>query len=474
MRKLFVLLLIGVSFCSLANDSSNSPQAITFTTQLKPIDAETIDSQVLSQMAVQFNGTKNPQVIIVLDNAVIKYYDGNSNYDWKILHSGTDWDGALQKGGGGTTKIVAQMVAQFNEGKNPYIVVGEWGGFIDFYNGDTWKTISNRNWAYANVSSMWVQFNGANYPTVVAGFGQGDGDINFYNGNSNFSWTKLNPNSDYFQYTMAYTVKDLFVQPNGTDNPSIITLMDPIDPVTPIFLYYYNNSKDTWYNLVASSYLDYYVSQVSAQFDGSNYYMALSVLPNAQNPNGVSRIAFFNGSKWSNLQETQTPMTGKFDIQFNGSNNPYIVTTTIDSKVQFFNGNSWSQLPDVGLNITKLYTQFDGANKLYIVAGDNSNVIKFFNGQKWIELCSGEKALPVNEVSGKSSIMRVNFNGDKNPCIVLGDIQNDNAFFFNGSNWVSILKNTELAKEHKAEQLMEKEEIGTSGVMEKDTLKETP
>ncbi|MEI6055833.1 MAG: hypothetical protein WCR55_07220 [Lentisphaerota bacterium] len=473
MKKLFVVLLFGLSFCVFAD--ANPPAPITFTTQLKPINPEAIDSQVLSQMAVQFNGSKNPQVIIVLDNAIIKYYDGNSNYDWKVLHSGTGWDGALKQGGGGTTKIVSQMAVQFNDSKNPYIVVGEWGGFVDFYNGDTWQAISDRNWAYSNVSSLWVQFNGANYPSVVAGFGSGDGDINFYNGNSDLTWTKLNPNSDYFQYTMAYTVKYLFVQYNGPDNnPSIITLMDPIDPVTPIFLYYYNSSKNTWYNLVASSYLDYYVSQVSAQFDSSNYYMALSVLPNAQIPNGISRIAFFNGSKWNNLQETQTSMTGKFDIQFNGSKNPYIVATTTDSKVQFFDGDNWIELPNPNLTITKLYTQFNGTNKPYIVAGDNSNVIRFFNGQQWVELCSGEKALTSNMISGKSSIMRVNFNGDKNPCIVLGDIQNDNAFFFNGSSWVSILKNTDLAKEHKAEQQLEKDEIGASGVMENDTLQETP
>lgn len=472
MKKLLGLLMFGLSFCIFAD--ANPPAPITFTTQLKPVNPEAIDSQVLSQMAVQFNGTNNPQIVIVLDNAIIKYYDGNKNYDWKVIHSGTGWDGALKQGGGGTTKIVSQMKVQFNEEKNPYIVVGEWGGFVDFYNGQSWQAISDRNWSYANVSSMWVQFNGANYPSVVAGFGEGDGDINFYDGNSDFNWTKLNPDENYFGYTLAYTVKDLFIQPNGSNNPSIITLMDPMDPVTPIFLYYYNSNSDTWYNLVASSYLDYYVSGVSAQFDDSNYYIVLSVLPNTNNPSGVNRIAFFNGSKWVNMQETQTSMTGKFDVQFNGAKNPYLLATTTDSKVQFFDGTNWTELPNPELNITKLYTQFNGTNKPYIVAGDNNNVVRFFNGQKWIELCSGEQALTTSKISGKSSIMRVSFNADKNPFIVLGDIENDNVFFFNGSAWITLAKDAKLAQGHIAEQQLEKAESGANAVMEKETLEQTP
>lgn len=465
MKKLLVLLLAGLSFCVFANGNNsdaNPPAPINFTNQLHPVNPEAVDSQFLSQMAVQFNGTNNPQVVIVLDNAVIKYYDGNSKYDWKVLHSGTGWDGAMKSGGGGTTKIVAQMAVQFNKEKNPYIVVGEWGGFIDFYNGDNWQAISDRNWSYSNVSSMWVQFNDANYPSVVAGFGEGDGDINFYNGNSDFTWNKIDASPNFSRYNLSYTVKELFVKPNGSDNPSVITLMDPIDPASPIFVCYYDSSTGTWHNLVTSSYLDYYVSQVSAQFDGSSYYIALSVLPNENNLYKINKIGFFNGSKWGLLQETNSMLTGKFSIEFNGPNTPYLVATTLDSKVQFFDGSSWADLPNPELNITKMYTHFNGKNKPYIVVGDNNDVIKFFNGQKWIELNSGSKALTIDRVSGKASIMRVSFNEDKNPYIVLGDIENDNVFFYNGSTWVSLLKNSELGKEHKAELQLEKEEQGAA------------
>ncbi len=459
MKNLFTLLLLGFSFCALAESTSSNvtiPAPISFTNCLQLPDVQTIDSQVLSQMAVQFNGKNNPQVLLVEDNAIIRYYDGNTSCDWKVLHSGTGWNGALQKGGGGTTKVVAQMAAQFNANGNPYIVVGEWGGFIDFYNGTSWQVISDRSWDYANVSAMWVQFNGANYPSVVAGFGEGDGDINFYNGNSGFTWTKLNPNPDYFGYSMNYTVKQLFVGTNGSDTPSIITLMTPVDPMSPIFLYYYGNSTNTWHDLVTSSYMDYHVAQVSAQFDGSNYYILLSVLPTYNTNPG--RIVFFNGSKWTTLLQTTDVLSGKFSAKFNGSANPYIVSTTADSKVQFFNGSTWINIPDPQLNITKLYDQFNGTNNPYIVVGDNSNQIKFFDGQKWVVLSGADKALTENLVSGKSSIMRVEFNGDKNPCLVVGDIQNDIVFFYNGSNWIPLLDSKTLENEHKAAAKEENEE----------------
>ncbi|HBM15375.1 MAG TPA: hypothetical protein DD381_03385 [Lentisphaeria bacterium] len=478
MKKSLGLLFAGISCCIInfsANASINLPTPISFTSQSHPINPELVDQNDLSQLEVQFNGSNNPQVLLVLDNAIIKYYDGNSNYKWKTIHSGTGWDGGLHDAGGGTTKIVSKLKAKFNQGSDPYIVVGEWGGFVDFYNGSTWQAISTRNFYYANVSFLDVKFNGTNLPSVVAGYGQGDGDINLFNGNSDLSWDKINPKTNWNSYTLGYTTQNIFPDQDDTNYPpSMIAYMWPIDTTNPQYICYYKSSTQAWQPLVQASAMDHGIGEVYAQFSASNFVMAFSILPNSSLPVQAYKIVFYNGSSWINLLNTSTPMTGLFDIQFNGTDNPYVLASTMTSGLAFYNGKTWNKIPNPEITITKLYTQFNGTNNPYILAGDNFNVIKFFNGTEWLVLNSGNKNLSQSPLNGKSSIIRVQFNGSSYPYVVVADIQNDAAFFFNGTKWTAIYQDTTLAKEHVEEQQAGSEESGTETGNVNEILNDLP